>query len=159
MIEEIKLIGSLAGLGTLIFTLYDRLRAGAPWLDIVPRGPPGSRGWCLKITNPSKSILFIRSVVWLPKIYQTARENTLVGVIRAAAGHAPTLIIPGEATFLLPLILTIEPGTPEATKRALVIVHWRRGRSHWLWTMPRLLWVSRAELDSMSEAQGSADDE
>ena len=74
-------LGSMAGLLTFGFTVFDRLFAGRPLVSLGP-STYGKRN--VRCLNPSPSEIFIKSVRTFPSHAQVAKDDSANGIMRAA---------------------------------------------------------------------------
>jgi hypothetical protein len=70
-------IGSMAGLFTFVFTVFDRLLAGRPIISLS-RSEYGKRN--VRCSNPSKSEILIRSIGTFPRHAHVARDDSTKGI-------------------------------------------------------------------------------
>jgi hypothetical protein len=132
LIEAVKLLGGVAGLGSAAFLVYDRLLRNRPALSLERRPVGAEAHACLRILNPADEEVLITIVECQPKgLIGVARNSSVEGAIRAAVQEPPTnLHLAPGAHASLPLVLLSsaqdQPHTP-----VKIIVRWRWMHRAW----------------------------
>jgi hypothetical protein len=127
-------IGSLAGLGTLIFTIIDRLFSGRPIISIRPAGYNTRDIVCY---NPSKHDILIRKIVARPTWVGVAQGQSPQQV--AAMGEAFSIYLAPDTFRDFPLVFRKgELMDRECTVFApfMIWVSWRRAQAAWMPQVP-----------------------
>jgi hypothetical protein len=134
MIEAIKLIGSIVGLLTGIFTVYDRYVRGQP-IASLSFGTEGTRKYArIRIGNGGPHEAAILNITCTPDVYRLSQDMETRNIVQAVMGREPFFTLkPGENRELF-LISRVENGLALEVKpqRVTFAISWRRGNSTWL---------------------------
>jgi hypothetical protein len=148
-IEDLKLIGAIAGLLTLIFTVWDRLLRGRPIAYLVVKGRPSNHYEFLHIKNiDSIDILIIGIKAW-PRFFKAAKDDNAITLVNAGAGE-PLLVLlsPGEEREF-PFFKSGGQST-EGSCRITIAVRWRKSTSTWFPQIPKMIFTSTEDIDRMA---------
>src|SRR4051794_22457839 len=97
IVESIKLVGGLAGLGTLTFTIFDRFIRGRPWATVdraVFLNLPDPDRLELRIFNTSPRPILVQSIETAPP-WKVAPDNSVKGAALSMTGERFSAIIEG----------------------------------------------------------------
>lgn len=135
-------LGSMAGLFTFGFTFFDRLLAGRPIISLAP-SEYGKRK--VRCSNNSASEILIRSIKTFPRHAQVAKDDSVHGIVTAAAKHSfEAVCAPGTETDF-PIVF-LDGGLMDIDSQVrapfIIIVSWRKTRSVWLPQLPALIFTS-----------------
>ncbi|SFG63245.1 hypothetical protein [Methylobacterium gossipiicola] len=135
-VEGIKLVGGFLGIGTAIFTIWDRLFRNRPWAHpIAVVDESGS--WVLsdyrmnttaliKITNESRRDIVIRDVHQsFPDFIGVNYHASFYGLIASQTNTRGEAVVPSGKSRSLELMYDHERGKPELEKRFWVWIHWK----------------------------------
>src|SRR5262245_46874763 len=112
MIETVKTIGSLVGLATGIFILYDRLARGRPVASLTISRENERPSPRIRISNPSSYDVAILNVTCHPRVYLLTDQEGPEGNLRASFGHIPDFMLkPGESKEVR-IVPRFEDGVP-----------------------------------------------
>jgi hypothetical protein len=145
-------IGSLAGLGTLAFTLVDRIFSARPMVSVRP----WSQTRDIYCFNPSKEDLLIRSIRVYPRSIIVAKGDTPREMAAALAGETFSIFLKPQTASYCPLVVKKgELINPDSTSIALfaIWVSWRRARSMWLPQIPVIYFFSARSLRRLSKVK------
>jgi hypothetical protein len=138
MIEAIKLVGSIVGLLTGIFTVYDRYVRGRP-IASLSFGTEGTRKYArIRIGNGGAHEMVVLSVKCSPDVYRLSSDMETRNVIQAAMGREQFFTLkPSESSELF-LVSRVVNGLALEVKpqRVTFSISWRRGNSTWLPQIP-----------------------
>jgi hypothetical protein len=135
-------IGSMAGLVTFAFTVFDRLLAGRPIISLA-RSEHGKRN--VRCSNPSKSEILKRSIGTFPRHARAARDHSTKGIIRAAMRGSFQAVCPPESDMDFPIIFLdgqLMDSESSAWAPFIIVVSWRKTRSVWLPQVPAVMFTS-----------------
>jgi hypothetical protein len=150
MIEEIKLIGGIAGLATAAFTIWDRLVRGRPLAYIVVNGEYGTPFHYLRVRNIGDVGIIVTGVRARPA-GSVAKDHSIRAIVSGVVGDAPAAIIdPGaDHDFVL---LRGEAEEDGPSMPIWLFVFWRRTSATWLPLPPRIVRTSTGDLRLMGKA-------
>ena len=135
-------LGSMAGLFTFGFTFFDRLLAGRP---IISLAPSEFRNRKVRCSNNSTSEILIRSIRAFPRHAQVAKNDSVHGIVTAAAKNSfRAVCAPGTDTDFPIVFLDGKLMDTDSSVRApfIIIASWRKTRSVWLPQLPALMFTS-----------------
>jgi hypothetical protein len=135
-------LGSMAGLLTFGFTLFDRLLAGRPTVSLAP-SEYGKRN--VRCSNLSAAEILIRSIKTFPRHAQAAKDDSVGGIARAVIKRSfQSVCAPGTEKDFPLVFLDGRLMDDELNIRApfIVIVSWRKTRSVWLPQVPAVMFTS-----------------
>ena len=125
MPHSLVVIGSIVGLITGIYTLFDRLFVRRPslWVKKVRN----SRIFLRVQNHDSQDIALIGNKVW-PRIYAIANANQLDAMVDAATDSSPYRMIAPDSVVDLPLMTLTKDGKPMDDLDCMVWIwiFWRR---------------------------------
>ena len=145
-------LGSMAGLLTFVFTLFDRLLAGRPLVSIR-LSEYHREVFC---RNLSRHDIVITKISSIPNAVMVAADDSLRGVFNADAGNGFAAILKPEEDRGFPIIFRKgELVDRESTTRApfVIVVSWRRTRSTWLPQMPAVIFSSAKAMRLLESAK------
>jgi hypothetical protein len=151
LFEHWKSIGSLVGLATGAFVLYDRFVRGRPVVSLMVSNQPLRDARLLAITNPGDTYIVIRHVVVKPKVYGVAKSATARSLARASKGRPFSRQIAPHETVELPFV-TLPAGQCADLRCVRIAVHWRKTTSLWLPQRPVVFWTSTREFRELGYA-------
>jgi hypothetical protein len=106
--EDIKLVGSLAGLATAAFTIWDRLLRGRPLADFDVDGRKTNARFYLRIKNPSDVTILVRGVHC--RGAEISRDHSLDAIVDSGMGEVASVILaPGAQHRFVVLKRGTEP--------------------------------------------------
>src|SRR6266436_8836035 len=94
-------LGSMAGLLTFGFTLFDRFLSGRPTISLAP-SEYGKRN--VRCSNPSMSEILIRSIGTFPRHAHVARDDSTEGMIRVIMKSSFQAVCPPESDMDFPIV-------------------------------------------------------
>jgi len=122
-------VGSVAGLASAIFLVWDRFMAGQPivWPARKPKSAPPIR--FLRCMNASKWDIIIRKIKVIPNVLSIACDDSAEAIYDAErnVGFEPFLL-PAGATYDFPLGVRDE-NDGSKVRPFVLIVSWRSTRS------------------------------
>jgi hypothetical protein len=138
LIEALKSLGSIVGLLTGTFVLYEKLAYGRPVASHGVNKADGRKLTVLRVMNPGKHDVAILDIVVTPKIYAHAEDREVSSTVRAAAGAPQFFMLkPGESKELFLVPLYKDNVALELKRQGVAFsISWRRGNSTWLWQLP-----------------------
>jgi hypothetical protein len=143
--------GSIAGLGTLVFTIWDRLFSSRPLVWVRPNGPNLRYLHCKNIAQFDITIKRIRCI---PKIGGVASDDSGDAVFAAATIGDSFLVVlkPQEEREFPVVIRRGELLNKDNTDVApfCILVSWRKNSSPWLPQIPKAVIASVQSLRQLS---------
>jgi hypothetical protein len=145
-------LGSLAGLFTFCFTFIDRLLSGRPFPTIR------KTGWSMRdvhLKNLSSGDVWVRKISTFPSWCRVARDSSVDGIARAAAGQSFAVVLRPEAEIGFPIVFRRgELADKDNTEWApfVVCVSWRKSSWAWLPQFPLLIFSSAAFMRRLNDA-------
>jgi hypothetical protein len=135
-------LGSIAGLLTFGFTLFDRLLSGRPTISLAP-SEYGLRN--VRCSNLSTAEILIRSIRTYPRHAQIAKDDSTHGIVGAVIKRSFQAVCAPGTDKDFPIVF-LDGGLmdKDSTARApfIIIVSWRKTRSVWLPQMPAVMLTS-----------------
>jgi hypothetical protein len=127
-------LGSIAGLLSLGFVVYDRFFKDRPHASVTM----GDYGPQVLITNPSSTDITITGYRVFPAAYGIARDDSMNNVVSAAAGEKFSVSIKSGSEAMFPLITKSKDGRKqtEVYRRGVICLFWRKNSSLWLPQIP-----------------------
>ena len=156
IIETLKSVGSIVGLITGAFVVFDRFIRNQPFLSFEPR-ESNDKSIELRVHNVADEGLLIQRIVVEPRQLAAFAfgENVRATIEAAASMHnddSRIAFVPAQSTSLLPMIVYSEwNNCPEDTKLN-VVVHWRPSSSRFFWTRPIKICRTVGELKGLEKA-------
>jgi hypothetical protein len=140
--EGIKTVGSLVGLLTGMFVVFDRFVRNQPIVDVRPvHNAPQLE---LVITNVSNRSIVIRGIECQPDALAAAYGDNIDATVRAAAGlPARALMAPQEKKVFIVITRPTWDGLP-TDMPVSIVVRWSFTGSTWLPQIP-IRWRSSVE--------------
>jgi hypothetical protein len=145
-------IGSLTGLVTFCYTIWDRLLAGRPLVSIR-LSEYHREVFC---RNLSHHDVVVTKIECIPDFVMVAANDSIRGVVAAAAGNGFAAVLKPEEDRGFPIIFRKgELVDRESTTHApfVIIVSWRRTRSTWLPQMPAVIFSSAKTMRLLESAK------
>ena len=143
MLEIVKTVGSIVGLLTGAFILYDRYAKGRPMASLTIEMDGTRKKPCIRVSNATQYDFAVIDTGVSPGTYFLT-ENLEVGrLLRGAAGRRPYFMLkPGESKLLM-IAPNFKDGMPlEVQKhRVKFSIYWRRGNATWLPQIPVSVWT------------------
>ena len=131
MLETIKTIGSLAGLVSVAFLIWDRCLRGRPLAGVTAKKTGAHSFTYLRISNPGPAEVFILGVRARPPIYRIAREQSdqaLEEVLGNGDAEINLLLRQGEVHDL-PIFFNEDTKDEDAPQQVRFLIHWRKASS------------------------------
>jgi hypothetical protein len=143
-------IGSIAGLASAIFLVWDRFMAGQP-LVWPTRRPQLGALFILRCINVSRWDIVIRKIKVIPNVLFIARDESVEGISNAADLNAPLEArIPAGETRDFPLGLRVSDDT---SSPFVIVVSWRSARSTGIPTVPVFVFSSVRALRAIDRVE------
>jgi hypothetical protein len=145
-------LGSIAGLLTFGFTIFDRLLAGRPLVSIR-LSEYHREVFC---RNLSGHDVVITKISCIPDFVMVAANDSIRGVVAAATGNGFAVVLKPEEDRGFPIIFRKgELVDRESTRCApfVIVVSWRRTRSTWLPQMPAGIFSSAKTMRLLESAK------
>jgi hypothetical protein len=145
--------GSIAGLVTLCFTVWDRLLSGRPLVSVRRADYVGRSIHCQNLTRHDILITKIRcsrsGVV-------VACDDSLNGMASAQAGQYFLALLRAETEREFPLVFTrgeLVADDARDFSPFAIIVSWRKSRSMWLPQLPAVMFTSARAIRLLKAAK------
>jgi hypothetical protein len=145
-------IGSLTGLATFCFTIWDRLLSGRPLVSIILSG----RHRELSFRNLSRHDVIITRIKCFPSFVAVASDDSIHGIATATVGIGFAAILKSEKTRTFPLIFKkgdLVESEATVTAPFMIVVSWRRTKSTWLPQLPAIIFSSARAMRLMENAK------
>jgi hypothetical protein len=148
MFEELKTIGSIVGLLTGLFVLYDRYAKGRPIasLTIVMNGSRNLA--CIRVSNITPYDFAITDTEVSPKTYFLTEDLEINRLVRGAAGRSPYFMLKSGASKELVIAPMFKDGLPLEVNHHMINfrIYWRRGNATWLPQLPVVVRTSTSTI-------------
>jgi hypothetical protein len=154
IVEPIKLVGSLLGIATAAFIVYDRLVSGRPVFAISAK--PGSRSrrdnyLFLRIKNILDEEIVVESWKISPALVGLSLDHSLDSIVNAQAGEIPLAILKPEDSLWL-LLLILPAATNRDNEEITISAEWKSTRKPWPFRRRIKTRVTVAKLKEWKEA-------
>jgi hypothetical protein len=127
-------LGAVAGLAVAAFTIFDRFARGRPRLSVFVSDDQRS----IRVSNDAAHDIAVLNWSVYPPVYAVAEIESHQAATRSAAGRSFRLMMKPKSEREFPLIMHYQKDKPldRAHRRALIVLHWRKGTSLWLPQFP-----------------------
>jgi hypothetical protein len=145
--------GSVAGLATLCFTVWDRLLSGRPLVVIRPADYVG-RSVCVQ--NLSRHDILITKMRCSRDGVSVASDGSVGGISRAAIGKSFAALLSANTEREFPLVFRRGELVEEDARDLFpfaIIVSWRKSRSMWLPQLPAVIFTSARAIRRLKAAK------
>jgi hypothetical protein len=153
MLEVLTVIGSIVGLATGLFTVWDRWARGRPlaWVTATKLGANPYE--YIRIQNPGPVGVFIKRVrAYPPGIYGVAKDRSPGAMMKAQINiDVNVLLGPGE-TYDLPLLPLRNPSGVAKDQPVRFLVYWRKTSSSYLRQVPVVIMTSTDDIHRSAAA-------
>jgi hypothetical protein len=138
MIETVKSIGSIVGLLTGIFLIFDRYMRGRPIATLSFPVELGKASARIRIKNVGNHDVAILGVSVSGDVYGFANDLETINIARATVGRDQFFTLKPDETRELFLVSRFANGIPLELqpKKIQFIISWRRCNSTWLPQIP-----------------------
>lgn len=144
MLEIIKTIGSIMGLLSFPFFLYDRYAKWRPVASLTVKVEGARKVPCIRISNPTPYDIMVLGSAVKPKVYYLTENTETRDIIAGSMGRTPSFVLKtGESKELViypifknNLPLEIQP------QRVDFHIYFRRGNATWLKQIPLMVCTS-----------------
>jgi hypothetical protein len=136
--DAITKIGSIVGLLSGIFLVYDRLARGRPIASLTILMDGTRKIPCVRIDNITPYDVAITNTEVRPKTYFLVEDLDVRRVVRGAAGKSPYFMLKAGDSKELKIAPMFKDGQPlEVTPhRVRFLLYWRRGNATWMPQIP-----------------------
>jgi hypothetical protein len=145
-------IGSITGLLTFAFTIWDRLLTGRPSVTLRPT----YTGRNLHCQNLTQHDVVVKKIRCSRKGVNVSSSESVDGFARASMGETFATILRAQTERGFPLVFSrgelVDPDCPETFPFA-IIVSWRKSRSIWLPQFPVILFMSARSVRLLADAR------
>jgi hypothetical protein len=139
LVETLTLVGSVVGLATGIFTVWDRWVRGRPlaWVT-AERVIAGKFEAAVCIKNPGPGDVLIQEVRVYPKtpqIYGVAKDHSLRGITSSLSGTDVNVLLRPDEERLLPIIelpKDLDKPLDTSSRWVCFLIYWCKTSSTWL---------------------------
>lgn len=144
MLEILKTVGSIMGLLSFPFFLYDRYAKWRPVASLTVRVECSRKVPCIRISNPTPYDIMVLGAAVKPRVYYLTMNTEARSVIAGSTGVTPSFVLKaGESKELViypffknNLPLEIEP------QGVNFYIYFRRGNATWLKQIPLMVCTS-----------------
>ncbi|MGO4739252.1 hypothetical protein AB4099_22070 [Bosea sp. 2KB_26] len=150
MLEYVFKLGSLAGLVSAGFLIFDRFFAHRPTLSLHRVVEHYAPEVYLRIVNNHDSDLIIHSIECSPDRWTIAEDDETKAIATAVLRRKLTdHVIPPKGTHLLLIIRISDGTTPKASEALTFIVSWNLSGEAWRWSRKSKLKTHTDRIDQM----------
>jgi hypothetical protein len=147
-------IGSIVGLVTGLYTLWDKLVRQRPFIWMGKSAKRKDR-MVVKVRNPGDRDVALIGTSVKPRIYDIANSFEFDQLIDATLDNSSfRLVFPGDVVEL-PVTTRVEKSKhlDSVDRRVLVLIYWRRTSSMWWPRFPLCLLLRTSDLTRLSGAE------
>jgi hypothetical protein len=155
MLEAINLVGAiagLAGLGTLAFTVWDRLLRGRPLPKVAAKKYGANSFKCIRVHNPGPADVFIVRVHADPPIYAVAANHSEKAVMAAASSDDVNVLLRSGETCELLIFEPVDLPKDAPPQQVRFTIYWYKTNSSWLWQPAITVKTSTRDIGSIADA-------
>ena len=144
--ETLKDVGSVMGLLSGIFLVWDRLAKGRPICSFSTMKHGSATHACLRMENVGAHDIALLDIKIKPPVYILTEDLQLKSLVDASFGNRPSAIIApkDQKQFFIAPRYANHRMLDEGVKRVRFSVHWRRCNATWLWQIPASVVTSPA---------------
>jgi hypothetical protein len=145
--------GSITGLLTFCFTIWDRLLSGRPPV-FIRRADYVGRAVCIQ--NLSRHDVLITKIRCSRAGVGVARDDSLDGIFEGGQGQSFVAILNAETERQFPLVFIrgeLVDGEARDIFPFAIIVSWRKSRSMWLPQLPVIIFTSARAMRLLKAAK------
>jgi hypothetical protein len=138
-LEWVKLAGSLVGLATASFVVWDRVYRDRPIFALHVKSPPTGRAGgrendvFLRIKNVSDEDIVVDDVSIGPAHLTLSVDNEIRSLVSAMVSEVHPIVVGPFGERLLILITTVVEGSPAELEPVSITATWRGTRRPWPW--------------------------
>jgi hypothetical protein len=152
MLEAIKLVGSFAGLATLVFTIWDRWARGRPRANVAAKKCGANSFKCIRLQNPGPADVFIVRVCADPPIYAVAANHEEEAIAAALAGDDVNVHLRQGETYDLLVFEPVDVPNGAPPQQVRFTIYWYKTNSSWLWQPALTVKTSTRDIGSIADA-------
>ena len=154
-IQTISFVGSLIGIATGIFVLFDRVLRNRPLAFIVLKGNSNNPLHYVRVKNVGAIDAIVFDIEARPRSFEISKDHS-VGGIAGAILNKPSFAIlePGQELDFPFFKNPKREGDKEYVGRIRFSVYWRKSSSTWLRQIPIHVFTSTVDLEQMAESIG-----
>jgi hypothetical protein len=138
LFEIVKTIGSLSGLLSGLFLVWDRMVKGRPVCSITTVKHGSNTYAALRINNVGVHDVAVLNIRVKPNVYMLSKDFGVDNLLTASLGGKPALMLAPEEKKELMIVPRYTGGgrQDERLRRVVFSVSWRRGNATWLPRIP-----------------------
>jgi hypothetical protein len=153
-IQTISFVGSLIGIATGIFVLFDRVLRNRPLAFIVLKGNPHNPLHYVRVKNVGVIDVIVFDIKGSPRFFEISKDHSVKGIAGAILDKPSFAILaPGQEQdfpfFRNPSGIIAEK---EYSGRIRFSVYWRKSSSTWFRQIPIHAFTSTDDLERMAES-------
>jgi hypothetical protein len=146
-------IGAAVGFLTGAYTLFDRFMKGRPIAYLVASGPATNAVLSLRVKNIGQQDLVLRRLLSIPRLYEIAKDDSVLGITEAQFKSFMTVLQPGQQVDFP--VFRSKSGralAAESRGRCAFVISWRRATSIWLPQIPAYFLTSVRAIEQLKSA-------
>lgn len=134
MFDAVTRVGSIVGLLSGIFLVYDQFVRGRPIASLTISTEGTRKIPCIRIDNITPYDVAITNTEVRPKTYFMVENLDVRRVIKGAAGKSPYFMLKAGESKELKIAPMFKDGVPlEVTAHSVTsLIYWRRGNATWM---------------------------
>ena len=154
-IQTISFVGSLIGIATGIFVLFDRVLRSRPLAFIVLKGNRHNPLHYIRVKNVGPIDVIIFDIEANPRSFEISTDHSVRGIANAIVNKPSFAILAPGIEQDFPFFRNPKrEGEKEYVGRIRFSVYWRKSSSTWIPQAPVYVFASTKDLDSMAESLG-----
>jgi hypothetical protein len=152
-IQTISFVGSLIGIATGIFVLFDRILRSRPLAFIVLKGNQHNPLHYVRVKNIGAIDLIVFDIGASPRSFEISKDHSVRGIAGAILNEPSFAVLEPRGELDFPFFRNPKrEGENEYTGRIRFSVYWRKSSSTWLRQIPINVFTSTDDLERMAKS-------
>ena len=152
-IQTISFVGSLIGIATGIFVLFDRVLQSRPLAFIVLKGNRHNPLQYVRVKNVGAIDVIVFDIEASPRSFEISKDHSVRGIADAILNQPSFAILEPGGELDFPFFRNPKrEGEKEYAGRIRFSVYWRKSSSTWLRQIPINVLTSTNDLERMAES-------
>jgi hypothetical protein len=151
-IQTISFVGSLIGIATGIFVLFDRILRNRPLAFIMLGGNAHNPLHYVRVKNVGAIDVIVFDIEARPRSFEISADHSVRGIANAISNEPTYAIVAPGAEQDFPFFKNPKrEGEKEHNRKIRFLVYWRKCSSTWLRQIPVQVLTSTEDLERMAE--------
>ena len=152
-IQTISFVGSLIGIATGIFVLFDRILRSRPIAFISVKGNQHNPLNYVRVKNVGAIDVIVFDIQAKPRSFEISTDHSVRGIAGAILNRPSFAVLTPGAEQDFPFFRSPKrEGDKDYTGRIRFSVYWRKCSSTWLPQVPIYVFTSTSDLEQIAES-------